>query len=363
MTRFDRSKKFGQGLVRCTALGLILGLMAGCSTPIGVVRGTTQDTYRSLTANVLSSGKPSTWSTQVLQRSNMIERYDDDPAGALLEMRKTFASRVTPDRLFALSELSFHYAEESGKKEHYLAAAVYAYAFLFPEDGTPQPDPLDPRRRLAADLYNLGLIRSLDTAETEEVTFEDGKLALPFGEMELSVDRSSYLWGGFRFKRFVALGNFEVRGFSNRYRQPGIGAPLAAELEPVDAGPQGAEARKRIPPLLKVPVTAFVQIDEPRRASRRRQTQGQAGDLRRRPYGHRQPRRPRGSARTRTDRRARLHARGVPGLGLRVCRFPLCRSEANFRRRPDNDAPLPARAHPGSSGARERRRVRPVGPI
>ena len=66
------------------------------------------------------------------------------------------AARETRDTLFALAELSFHHAEQAGKNEHYLAAAIYAYAFLLPEDGTPQPDPLDPRRRLAADIYNLG---------------------------------------------------------------------------------------------------------------------------------------------------------------------------------------------------------------
>jgi Putative serine esterase (DUF676) len=252
------------GLYWC-ALALLLFLAAGCTTPIGVTRGSTQDTYYALTANVLSAGKPSSWSTQVLQRSNLTERYDDDPESALNEMRKTFAVRVTPDRLFALSELSFYHAEQSGKNEYYLASAVYAYAFLFPEDETPPPDPLDPRRRLAADLYNLGLVRGLDSPDSEEVVFENGTLNLPFGELELSVDRSSYLWGAFRFKRFIPVGEFEVRGFSNRYRQAGIGAPLAAELEPTGSGPAADEASKRIPLRLKVPVTAFVQIAAPRR--------------------------------------------------------------------------------------------------
>ncbi|MGE5302318.1 MAG: esterase/lipase family protein, partial [Alphaproteobacteria bacterium] len=246
-------------------LGLLLSLAAGCATPIGVTRGSTQDTYYALTANVLSAGKPSSWSTQVLHRANLTEKYEKDPEAALKEMRQALEVDEAPDRLFALSELSFYYAEQTGKNEYYLASAVYAYAFIFPEDGTPQPDPLDPRRRLAADLYNLGLVRGLDSPDREEVVLQAGKLALPFGELELSADQSSYLWGGFHFKRFIPVGDFEVRGFSDRYRQAGIGAPLAAELEPVGSGPQAEEARKRIPPRLKVPVTAFVQIAEPRR--------------------------------------------------------------------------------------------------
>lgn len=142
---------------------------------------------------------------------------------------------------------------------------MYAYAFLFPGDGTSPPDPLDPRRRLAADLYNLGLIRGLASPVGEELVLQAGKLSLPFGELDLSVDQSSYLWGGFRFKRFIPVGDFVVRGLSNRYRQAGIGAPLAAELEPVGTGPAAEQARKRIPPRLKVPVTAFVHIEAPRR--------------------------------------------------------------------------------------------------
>lgn len=240
-------------------------LSSGCATPIGVVRGTTQQTYYELTANVLSAGKPSSWSTQVLQRSNLTQRFEKDPEAALKEMRKTFEVRVTPDRLFALSELSFDYAESSGKNEYYLAAAVYAYAFLFPEDGTRPPDPLDPRRRLAADLYNLGLIHGLDSPDGEQVLLQEGKLSLPFGELDLAIEPSQFLWGGFRFKRFVPVGEFEVRGLSNIYRQAGIGAPLAAELEPTESNRAAEEERKRIPPRLKVPVTAFVHITAPRR--------------------------------------------------------------------------------------------------
>jgi pimeloyl-ACP methyl ester carboxylesterase len=70
------------------------------------------------------------------------------------------------------------------------------------------------------------------------------------------------LWSSYRMTRFVSLGEFKVRGFLNRYRQAGIGAPLAAELAPAGEGPEAEEARKRIPPRLKVPVTAVLRIDD-----------------------------------------------------------------------------------------------------
>jgi pimeloyl-ACP methyl ester carboxylesterase len=62
--------------------------------------------------------------------------------------------------------------------------------------------------------------------------------------------------------RFISLGEFKVRGFLNRYRQAGIGAPLAAELTPIGTGPEAEEARKRIPARLKVPVTAVMRIED-----------------------------------------------------------------------------------------------------
>jgi hypothetical protein len=62
--------------------------------------------------------------------------------------------------------------------------------------------------------------------------------------------------------RFVSLGEFKVRGFLNRYRQAGIGAPLAAELAPAGEGAEAELARKRVPPRLKVPVTAVLRIED-----------------------------------------------------------------------------------------------------
>jgi hypothetical protein len=167
-----------QRLIHRTAFLSLLLLVSACATPIGVVRLDTQDVYRSLTANVLSSTQPSDWSVQVLQRLNLFERFDQDPEAALAELRKTIQQQVSEDqlqdRLFTLSELSFLHGENSGRQEYYGASAVYAYAFLFPESGTP-PDPLDPRRRLAADLYNLGLTKGLTRADQEEMIIENGQ--------------------------------------------------------------------------------------------------------------------------------------------------------------------------------------------
>ncbi len=268
MRRLERFKPLRQGFVRLIALYLLLGLLAGCSTPIGVVRGTPQEIHYGLTANVISAGELSSWSSQVLQRNNLLERFKAAPEATLNELRKILPQTPSEvrlqDRLFALAELSFHHGENTGRNDHYLAASVYAYAFLFPEKGN-QLDPLDPRVRVAADFYNLGLTKGMASPDGQEVVIKDGTLALPFGELALTTQPGDFLWGGYRFKRFIAVGEFEVRGLANRYRQAGIGAPLAAEVEPVDAASKDA-GQKRVPPRIKVPVTAFIRIAEPRRA-------------------------------------------------------------------------------------------------
>ena len=254
-------------LVYVSALFGLLLLTSACVTPIGVVRGTTQEMHYALTANVLSAGEPSSWSKQVLHRTNLQERFDADPAATLNILHKTLAQLsedLWQDRLFALAELSFLYAENSADQPHFLAAAIYAYTLLIADAGM-RLDPLDPRVRLAADIYNRGITRGLSSADGEEVLLNSRTVPLPFGELVLSSDPGSYFWSGYRFSRFIPVGEYVVRGLSNRYRQAGIGAPLAADLEPADLGPAGETARKRIPPRTKVPLTAFLRIDTPRR--------------------------------------------------------------------------------------------------
>jgi hypothetical protein len=161
-----------------------------------------------------------------------------------------------------LAELSFLHAENSGERSYYLASAVYAYAFLYPgKQGTP-PRGIDPRLRWAVDLYNQSLTQAAKSYEAAYAIPMGGKFKLPFGELTVSFNERDLLWGDFRMKDFVPAADIEVRGLRNRYRTPGIGAALAASLEPLEASPQSM----RIPPRLKIPVTAFLRLENPRAA-------------------------------------------------------------------------------------------------
>jgi pimeloyl-ACP methyl ester carboxylesterase len=214
--------------------------------------------YRGLTSNILSSGELSASSAQLLNRLGLTERFEDKPEAVLAELRGS-GEGLGRDRLFALAELSFACAERTHKPAYYLAAAVYAYAFTLPSDGAPSG--IDPRVRLAADLYNLGLTLGLASPDGESVVLEAGSRALPFGQLEITVRAEDFQWGGYRFERFVPVAEFEPRGLLNNYRQAGVGAPLAAALTPVGSGP--TPVRGRIPPTVKVPVTAFLRIENP----------------------------------------------------------------------------------------------------
>jgi pimeloyl-ACP methyl ester carboxylesterase len=268
---------------RPLALGSLIGvlLLAGaCVTPIGVSLSGPKEIHRAVTRSVLTTGQPSAATEQFLHRLGLAERFDKDPGGTLEQLRGQ-GTGLSRDRLFALAELSFIYAQKENRQDHYLASAVYAYAFLFRKDGAVD-DPLDSRTRLAADLYNFGLGlalvaqpapaetndrpttpgRTAAEAEATEVTLTDRTLALPFGRLELHGNASEFVWGGLRLSRFVSVGEFSIRGLRNRYRQPGIGAALAAEVIQDGSGPEADIARKYIPKRVKVPVTVFVRLED-----------------------------------------------------------------------------------------------------
>jgi len=57
-----------------------------------------------------------------------------------------------------------------------------------------------------------------------------------------------------------------VRGLANRYRHPGIGAPLAAATEPIVV-----ERGMQVAPRMKLPMTAVLRLDMPRRQLAQRQ--------------------------------------------------------------------------------------------
>jgi pimeloyl-ACP methyl ester carboxylesterase len=238
-------------------------VLAACATPIGVSHMDPREVHRELTASALSTGRPSATSQELLTRLGLRARFARDPDGVLAELHAGLPPSGDTDRLFALAELSLLRAEEQQRADCALAAAVYAYAFLFPGGGADALDPFDPRVQVARNLYNRGLTLGLADPADGRVTVAAGSHALPFGRLDVEMAPGETSWVGWQLDDFVPVAEYRVRGLANRYRQPGIGAPLAASLgEPVPgAAPKGAG---HLPPRLRVPVTAFLRIEQAR---------------------------------------------------------------------------------------------------
>jgi pimeloyl-ACP methyl ester carboxylesterase len=227
-----------------------------------VRRASPEAVHRSLTGNVLSTGELSNFSKIALHRRNLTDAYHDDPEATLGKIHDELrAGRLGNDGLYVLAELSFHHALHGGGKPHFLAAAVYAYAYEFPEDPEDLPPPFDPRQRVAMDLYNRALTEAFESADAEHVEIAAGTYRLPFGQIEVSFDERQLLWGSRRLVDFSPAAEVEVIGFQNRYRYPGVGAPLAAATERIDPN---EPMRDFIGPHIHVPVTALLRLTNPR---------------------------------------------------------------------------------------------------
>lgn len=246
---------------RLSLLAAIL-LLGGCAAPFGVKRASSRSVYRTLNATVLSSGKLSNDTQIVLRRHEMTETFADNPDTALTFLRGQLqAGLLGSDDLFSLAELSLHRADHGGGKPHFLAAAAYAFAFLFPEPPYAAPDCYDPRVNQAMDMYDRAITEAFRSPNGSYVVPAAGSYPLPFGTMSVAFDTAQLRWGDRELVRLVPATELEVVGFRNRYRQAGIGAPLAAAS--VAKGPLPNESFA-VGPYVRVPVTLLLRIPNPR---------------------------------------------------------------------------------------------------
>jgi pimeloyl-ACP methyl ester carboxylesterase len=241
-------------------LSLLL-VTAGCQTPVGVERLDAGAANRQLTANVLTTDELSPSARNVLRRWVLSDRFDEDPAGAIAVLHGiVIDGRGDEDEVITLAEMAFLYGEKTHQQPYYLAAAIYSYAFLFPEKGIEPPSPYDPRLRLAADLYSLGIVHGFASADDANVEFRSGSYDLPFGRVQVAVNPSAFEWRNRRIVALMPVHEVAIRGLANRYRHAGIGAPLAATTQPIVA-----ETGIQVAPRMKLPMTAVLRLDAPRR--------------------------------------------------------------------------------------------------
>jgi hypothetical protein len=220
--------------------------------------------HRDLTRSVVTTGELS-WSTRdVLVERGLFDVFAGRPDAAIAALHQAMvAAGGDADMLYALAELSALHAENSGRREYHLAAVVYAWAFLFPEDRRARPGPFDPRFRVAADVYNWSLTAAFASKGRHEVVPNGGTFTLPFGEIAVAFDPADLRVGDRVLHELTPVAELEVEGLALRYRWPGIGAPLAASTMPAEDAVPG---RDMVAPHLQVPLTALLRIPHARRA-------------------------------------------------------------------------------------------------
>jgi pimeloyl-ACP methyl ester carboxylesterase len=260
-----------RALTAC-ALVSTLVLAASCAAPLRVRQVSATRFYVEQSQSALSSRDVSEHTRTVLRRHDLLNRYEADPDGTAAALREhRIAGFAGREELFALAEISLFHAQRDDSAPHYLASALYAYAYLFPDDARAAPDPLDPRTRMACDMYNRALAKALGNATDDYVTPRSGTFALPFGELQIQFDERDLVWHRYRLVELSPMGELEVRGIRNRYRTAGIGVPLAARPAPIDGS---YEADDLIGPHARVPVTAVLRLDRPERQLARQSLQG-----------------------------------------------------------------------------------------
>ena len=249
----------GFGAVSKIGVTVFLLALVGCATPVGVRKVSHEKAYQTLTASILSGEELSEPTVQVLNRAGLDEAYKDAPADTIADLHRKLPAGRDNDLLYALAELSFRQGERSGEGAYFLSAAVYAYAFLFPNAPNETPDAFDPRFRTAVDLYNQGLIRGFTARPSGTITLKSGRYRLPFGQLIVTIDPDDFLYGHYRLVDFADASQLIPRGLRNRYRWPGIGGPLVAGLQTTEVAQE--EEFARVPPSLRVAVTAVLHLD------------------------------------------------------------------------------------------------------
>lgn len=195
---------------------------------------------------MLTTGKLSRRTRNVLYRRDLVVRYRKDPQSAIAQLHtELVAGALLPESVSALAEVSFHHALHGGGRPYFLAAALYAWAYLFPDDPRTMPDRFNPRVRLATEIYNRGLTRGL--LKDGNVDLRSGSYPLPFGTLDAALDPAKLVWSRHQLYDFFPLTDIEVTGFPTYYRWPGLGAPLAARVRPTEGDADLLAPRARVP--------------------------------------------------------------------------------------------------------------------
>lgn len=208
--------------------------------------------------------KPSGRTLQLLRLYDLERDLDGDP-DALLEKVQTLNQREpSPEKLYALSELSYQaarrveHADDRKALDLYGASVLAAYQYLFDPRFQNQWNPYDPHFRGACDLYNGALEGGLRVL-CKDGTFKPGQsrtIETAGGTWDISSSLRGGQWKEADFDHFRFVSDYEMQGIRNHFRSYGLGVPLIAVRKPYEGEPDRA---KYYPSDLSFPVTAVLR--------------------------------------------------------------------------------------------------------
>ena len=239
-------------------------MLPGCQKFVGVTRVSPEAAYRQINANAIEDGVISSSSKEVLRRHDLYGAFLGNPASALETLHPIVCLDMDREYLFAAAELAYLAGRERKETWFYLAAAIYAYVYLFEGTSDSTVNVYDPQFRIASELYNQSLEEFLQPAIREGVRPEGGH-KLPFGSMDIRVAREAFPLSREEFHEFLPADRFKVVGLASRHRLHGLGVPFIAVRQ--------EEKGERKPgdylaPRAKVGATVFLRIPDAREGLR-----------------------------------------------------------------------------------------------
>jgi len=208
--------------------------------------------------------KPSARTQQFLRLYDLSDDLRGDPQVLLQKVQAVLEREPSPDKVYAIAELSYLQAKrvEAAKPQlaldFYGATVLNAYQYLFDDRFRPTRNPYDPRFRGACDLYNAGLEGCLRLVRKDQslVPGQTYTIRTAGGNWDITCVLRGGDWRREDFGRFEFVSDYEIHGLKNQYQTYGLGVPLIVVRNNYAGEPAAAGY---YPKDLSFPVTAFLR--------------------------------------------------------------------------------------------------------
>jgi pimeloyl-ACP methyl ester carboxylesterase len=254
-------------------VGLLASAILGWSD-ISVSPNKGDRTLSAWEQSIAALDKPSSRTYETLRRYDLETRYRRDPEGALASLERTARQSPEAELVYALAEMSWiegrraegrriGFKRGRGPLHYYVDTVAYAYDYLFDPTLATGRRTIDPRYRLACDLYNGALDRLLRAAKAQGKLQPGGAIHIKMGGAEhvfrLTLERATQ-WQPSDVHELLLASDFTVEGLDSVSPQYGLGVPMIGVRRADQSNTkQARELDKFYPPEMAFPLTAVLR--------------------------------------------------------------------------------------------------------